>query len=118
LENIFCAPIYIQKLSKLVSKIINARDFGSVKSITRQPTKGRASGGGSRVGQMELEALLASGCDLAVKEILSVKSDWSAGKKDLIRQLVINGEYKLPENRTIKSRTKEVVDVQIGYLKS
>jgi len=33
------------------------------------------------VGQMELEALLAHGCDLAVKEILSVKSDWSAGKK-------------------------------------
>ncbi len=33
LENILCAPIYIQKLSKLVSKIINARDFGSVKSI-------------------------------------------------------------------------------------
>lgn len=50
LENILCAPIYIQKLSKLVSKIINARDFGSVKSITKQPTKGRARGGGSRVG--------------------------------------------------------------------
>jgi len=83
LKNVFCAPIYIQKLSKLVNKIINARDFGSVKSITRQPTKGRASGGGSRVGQMEIEALLASGCDLAVKEILSVKSDWSAGKKIL-----------------------------------
>ena len=33
LKNILCAPIYIQKLSKLVSKIINARDFGSVKSI-------------------------------------------------------------------------------------
>lgn len=117
LHNIFCAPIYIQKLSKLVSKIINARDFGSVKSITRQPTKGRASGGGSRVGQMELEAMLAAGCDHAVKEILSVKSDWSAGKKDLIRQLVIDGKYNLPENRTIKSRTKEVVDLQLMFLK-
>lgn len=50
LKNILCAPIYIQKLSKLVSKIINARDFGRVRSITRQPTKGRARGGGSRVG--------------------------------------------------------------------
>ncbi|MCK9439492.1 MAG: hypothetical protein WC188_03925 [Candidatus Caldatribacteriota bacterium] len=52
LKNILCAPIYIQKLSKLVNKIINARDFGSVKSITRQPTKGRARGGGSRVGYL------------------------------------------------------------------
>jgi len=67
---------------------------------------------------MEIEALLASGCDLAVKEILSVKSDWSAGKKDLIRQLVVDGEYKLPKNRTIKSRTKEVVDIQLDFLKS
>lgn len=117
LENILCAPIYIQKLSKLVSKIINARDFGSVKSVTKQPTKGRARGGGSRVGQMEIESMLAAGCDLAVKEILSVKSDWTAGKKDLIRQLVMDGEYHLPENRTIKSRTKEVVDISLQFLK-
>jgi len=53
LENILCAPIYIQKLSKLVSKTINARDFGAIKSITRQPTKGRARGGGSRVGLIQ-----------------------------------------------------------------
>jgi len=117
LKNIFCSSIYVQKLSKLVSKIINSRDFGKVKSITRQPTKGRASGGGSRVGQMELEAILASGCDIAIKEILSVKSDWSAGKKDLLRQLISDCEYKLPENRTIKSRTREVVDLYLQYLK-
>jgi DNA-directed RNA polymerase beta subunit len=117
LKNIFCVPIYIQKLSKLVKKIINARDFGSVKSITRQPTKGRARGGGSRLGQMELEALLASGCDLAVKEILTVKSDWTAGKKDLVRQLIVDGRYNLPEHRSIKSRTKEVVDIQLKFLK-
>lgn len=118
LKNILCAPIYIQKLSKLVSKIINARDFGSVKSITKQPTKGRARGGGSRVGQMEIESMLAHGCDYAVKEILSVKSDWTAGKKDLIRQLVVDGKYDLPENRPIKSRTKQVVDTQLAFLKS
>lgn len=66
---------------------------------------------------MELEAMLAHGCDLAVKELLSVKSDWTAGKKDLIRQLIVDGKYKLPENRTIKSRTKEVVDQQLMFLK-
>jgi len=53
LKNILCAPIYIQKLSKLVSKIINARDFGAIKAISRQPTKGRARGGGSRVGLIQ-----------------------------------------------------------------
>jgi len=117
LKNILCAPIYIQKLYKLVSKTITARDFGSVKTITKQPTKGRSRGGGSKVGQMELESMLASGCDLAVKEILSVKSDWVAGKKDLLRQIVLSGEYCLPENRTIRSRTKEVVDICLNFLK-
>jgi DNA-directed RNA polymerase beta subunit len=67
--------------------------------------------------QMELEAMLASGCDLAVKEILTVKSDWSAGKKDLIRQLIVDGQYNLPEHRNIKSRTKEVVDISLKFLK-
>jgi len=67
---------------------------------------------------MEIESMLAHGCDLAVKEILSVKSDWTAGKKDLVRQLIVNGKYDLPENRPIKSRTKEVVDIQIQFLKS
>jgi len=67
--------------------------------------------------QMELESMLSSGCDLAVKEILSVKSDWTAGKKDLLRQLIIDGEYNLPEDRTIKSRTKQVVDIQLQFLK-
>ena len=53
-KNIFCAPMYIQKLYKIASHIISARDLGGVKSITKQPLKGRRSGGGSRIGQMEI----------------------------------------------------------------
>lgn len=54
LNNIFCAPIYIMKLYKLVSHIINARDVGPCKAITKQPLKGRSVAGASRLGQMEL----------------------------------------------------------------
>ena len=67
--------------------------------------------------QMEVESILASGCDLSIKELLSVKSDWSNGKRDLIYQLVENGEYHLPQDREIRSRTKEVVDIQLSFLK-
>lgn len=118
IPNIFCAPIYIQKLYKLSAKLLNARDFGPVKAITKQPVKGRAKSGGSRIGQMELEAILAAGCDTTIKELMSVKSDWSAGKEDLLRQLILNGEYHLPNDREIKSRTKTVVDIQLQFLKS
>ena len=116
LENIFCAPIYIQKLYKLASHIISARDLGAVKHITKQPLKGRAHGGGSRVGQMELEGILAHGCDHALKEILTVKSDYEAGKKDLIEQLVRNGEYNFPEVDNIEGGTKRVVSTLIKFI--
>lgn len=53
IPNVFCGPMYIQKLSKITSKSINARDLGPVKSITKQPVKGRAKSGGSKLGQME-----------------------------------------------------------------
>ncbi len=118
IPNIFCGPMYIQKLSKIASKIINARDFGVVKSITRQPTKGRARGGGSRLGQMEIEALIANGTERALKELISTKSDWEEGKADLLKQLITTNEYRLPENRDVHSRTKDVVNIQIQFLKS
>ena len=50
LKNIFCAPIYTIKLYKIASHIISARDLVATKAITRQPVKGRALGGGSKLG--------------------------------------------------------------------
>jgi hypothetical protein len=54
LPNIFVGPIYVQKLYKIASKLIVARDFGPLKFVTKQPVRGRAMGGGSAFGQMEL----------------------------------------------------------------
>lgn len=79
--------------------------------------KGRAKSGGSRIGQMEIEAILAHGCEKSIKEFMTVKSDWSEGKRDFLRQLIESGKYKLPEDNIISSQTKQVVDVQIDFLK-
>jgi DNA-directed RNA polymerase subunit beta len=49
-ENIYCVPMYVNKLFKLTKNIINSRDFGLVKDVTQQPVRGRARGGGSRLG--------------------------------------------------------------------
>ena len=117
LKNIKCCPLYIMKLYKLTSHICNARDFGPVRQVTKQPLKGRAKSGGSRIGQMEIEAILAHGCEKSIKEFMTVKSDWTEGKKDLLRQLIESGKYVLPEDNRISSQTKQVVDVQIDFLK-
>jgi len=115
LKNIFCGPIYIMKLYKLASHIVSARDIGPCKHITKQPLKGRANAGGSRVGQMELEGIISHGCNKALKEILTVKSDFTEGKKDLINQLVSTGKYEYPHHTKIEGGTKKVVSTLIEY---
>ena len=49
---------------------------------------------------------------------MTVKSDWAEGKKDFLKQIIETGEYNLPEDGSINSQTKKVVDVQIEFLKS
>ena len=56
-DNIYCVPMYVNKLFKLTKNIMNTRDFGLVKEITQQPVRGRARGGGSRIGQMEINKI-------------------------------------------------------------
>ena len=51
LPNIFVGPIYVQKLYKIASKLMTARDFGPLKYVTKQPIRGRAAGGGSAFGK-------------------------------------------------------------------
>ncbi len=116
-NNIFCAPMYVNKLYKLAEHIINTRDFGPVKDITQQPLRGRAAGGGSRLGQMEIEALLAHGCDQTVKELFTVKSDHNDEKKNLIKQVIESGDYDLPENLKNSGRTKKIVSTILKFLK-
>ena len=117
IKNIFCGPMYIQKLYKIASKIVWGRDLGSLKSISQQPLRGRALGGGSKLGQMEIEGVLASGCEKALKELITVKSDWNEGKRDLVKQIISSGRYNFPEDIKISSRTKNVVEAIITFLK-
>ena len=62
------------------------------------------------------EAILAHGCERTIKELITVKSDDTSEKKELLYQLAKNGEYNMPDGK-LKSRTKEVVDVLIKFLK-
>lgn len=118
LPNIFVGPIYVQKLYKIASKLIVARDFGPLKFVTKQPVRGRAMGGGSAFGQMELEGVIASGCDKAVRELLTVKNDCNSLKKSFLNDLIKTGEYHLPEKiPEDSSRTKMVINTILSFLK-
>lgn len=118
LPNVFCGPMYIIKLNKITKQITTARDLGNIKGMTKQPLRGRLRGGGSQVGQMELEGIICSGCVNSIQELITVKSDWNEGKKDLIKQIIVNGEYEFPKDINIKSSTKSIINTIIKFLKN
>lgn len=73
---IFFGPTYYYRLKHMVKDKINYRSSdGPVESITRQPTQGRANGGGLRIGEMETNAILAHGISKFVKETMTTRSD-------------------------------------------
>ena len=117
IKNIFCIPSYIMKLSKLSNKIINARDLGPVQGLTGQPTKGRAKQGGSKLGQMEIESIIAHGCERCLKELMTVKSDCKEEKKNMAKQIATTGEYNMNNIDISSGQTKKIVDTLINFLK-
>jgi DNA-directed RNA polymerase II subunit RPB2 len=74
---IFMGPTYYQRLKHMVADKINYRGKGDggYTTLTRQPLKSRARGGGLRVGEMESAVLLAHGIASFTKESLVYRSD-------------------------------------------
>ena len=72
---IFMAPAFYQRLKHLVSDKIHARMYGPVDTLTRIPIAGRSHGGGLRLGAMEIDATIASGCSNMIRDLMYEQSD-------------------------------------------
>lgn len=60
----------------MVSDKVNYRNKnGPITSTTKQPTQGRANGGGLRIGEMEKDVLVAHGLGSFLKESMMERSD-------------------------------------------
>lgn len=73
--HIFFGPTYYYRLKHMVSDKVNYRTTGPITATTKQPTKGRANGGGLRVGEMETNAILGHGLGSFIKESMMERSD-------------------------------------------
>ncbi|AJC12252.1 DNA-directed RNA polymerase subunit beta [Berryella intestinalis] len=90
-EPITCGQTYILKLGHMVDDKIHARSTGPYSLITQQPLGGKAQFGGQRFGEMEVWALYAYGASNVLQEILTVKSDDTAGRVQSY-EAIVKGE--------------------------
>lgn len=74
--DIYQGVVFYQRLRHMVNDKFQVRTTGPVTQLTGQPIKGRAKGGGIRVGEMERDALLAHGCAFLLQDRLMGCSDY------------------------------------------
>ena len=96
-EPITCGQTYILKLGHLVDDKIHARSTGPYSLITQQPLGGKAQFGGQRFGEMEVWALYAYGASNVLQEILTIKSDDTAGRVKAYESIVKGENIPEPE---------------------
>ena len=90
-EPVSVGYMYILKLDHMIEDKIHARSIGQYSLVTQQPLGGRSRGGGQRLGEMEVWALLGYGAAYTLREMLTIKSDDMFGRS-VAFDSIIKGE--------------------------
>src|SRR5438445_354577 len=110
--------MYILKLLHLVDDKIHARSTGPYSLVTQQPLGGKAQFGGQRFGEMEVWALEAYGAAYTLQDLLTIKSDDTAGRVKAYEAIVKGeniAEPSIPESFKVllKEMQSLVLDIHV-----
>lgn len=95
-QRIAVGYMYILKLHHMVEDKIHMRSIGPYSLITQQPLGGKAQGGGQRLGEMEVWALLGHGVAYTLREMLTIKSDDIVGRTQAFDSIVKGHDIEHP----------------------
>ena len=95
--------MYMLKLHHLVDEKLHARSTGPYSLVTQQPLGGKARKGGQRLGEMEVWAIEAYGAANVLSEMLTIKSDDTAGRSDAYEKVVEEGDIRMEDVETPES---------------
>lgn len=110
---------YILKLIHLVDEKMHARSTGPYSLVSQQPLKGKAKSGGQRFGEMEVWALEGFGSAYVLQELLTIKSDDTKGRTQIIDNILKNEplEFGTPESFKVLLRELQALCLQIKICK-
>ena len=112
---------YLLKLHHLVDEKIHARSTGPYSLVTQQPLGGKAQFGGQRFGEMEVWALEAYGAAYTLQEMLTVKSDDTAGRAKVYEAIVRGNdtfEAGIPESFNVLIKEMRSLGLNVELLEA
>ncbi|OPX26924.1 MAG: DNA-directed RNA polymerase subunit beta [Campylobacteraceae bacterium 4484_166] len=119
-ERVTVGNMYILKLHHLVDEKVHARSTGPYSLVTQQPVGGKALFGGQRFGEMEVWALEAYGASVALKEMLTIKSDDIDGRSEAYKAIT-KGENLpksgVPETFFVLSKELQALGLDVEIYK-
>lgn len=109
--DIFMGICYYQRFKQMVSDKSQSRSIGPYASLDRQPVKGRARGGGLRLGEMELNSLISHGLSEFLYESITKRSD------DYICYIGKKSGFIIPYNysKQYNPNNEEVIPIRLPY---
>lgn len=110
INDIAVGYMYFNKLIHRSSDKLAARSIGSYSKSTLQPVSGKKRGGGLKLGEMELWALMAHGADDTIKDFLTTYSDSAKNKNKLLSDILKNPELEYTDNSTTKPNTLRLLE--------
>jgi DNA-directed RNA polymerase II subunit RPB2 len=113
---IFIGVAFYQRLKHLVQHKMFSRSRGPVQQLVRQPTEGRAAGGGLRLGEMERDCFISHGVAAVMKDRFFFNSDPFSIHVCNSCGLFAIGDFKGNKNYCKKcSGRSEVSQISINY---